>query len=70
MRSLARWFNEEVQIFLMGDVPSCAKANPSHKVPQGYFNVELIRQGSATRRDVEAGVCDLHGCMRQRFSTG
>ena len=60
--SLARRPGEEVKIFLMGDAANCAKAN--QKVPQGYYNVELMLQGPATRHGVEVGVCGT--CMDAR----
>jgi uncharacterized protein involved in oxidation of intracellular sulfur len=60
--SLARRPDEVVKIFLMGDAASCAKAN--QKVPQGYYNVELMLQGPATRHGVEVGVCGT--CMDAR----
>jgi uncharacterized protein involved in oxidation of intracellular sulfur len=60
--SLARRSDEEVKIFLMGDAASCAKAN--QKVPQGYYNVELMLQGPATRHGVEVAVCGT--CMDAR----
>jgi uncharacterized protein involved in oxidation of intracellular sulfur len=60
--SLARKPDEEVKVFLMGDAASCAKAN--QKVPQGYYNVELMLKGPATRRGVEVGVCGT--CMDAR----
>jgi len=60
--SLARRHDEEVKIFLMGDAASCAKAN--QKVPQGYYIVELMLQGPATRHGVEVGVCGT--CMDAR----
>ena len=46
----------------MGDAANCAKAN--QKVPQGYYNVELMLQGPATRHGVEVGVCGT--CMDAR----
>jgi len=60
--SLARRSDEEVKIFLMGDAASCAKSK--QKVPQGYYNVELMLQGPATRHAVEVGVCGT--CMDAR----
>ena len=60
--SLARRPDQEVKIFLMGDAASCAKAK--QKVPQGYYNVELMLQGPATRHGVEVGVCGT--CMDAR----
>ena len=53
--ALARRPGEEVKVFLMGDAASCAKAN--QKVPQGYYNVEVMLQGPASRHGVEIGVC-------------
>jgi uncharacterized protein involved in oxidation of intracellular sulfur len=60
--SLARRSGEEVKLFLMGDAASCAKAK--QKVPQGYYNVELMLQDPATRHAVEVGVCG--SCMDAR----
>jgi len=60
--SLARRAGEEVKVFLMGDAASCAKAN--QKVPPGYYNVELMLQGPATRHGVEVAVCGT--CMDAR----
>lgn len=61
--SLARRLGEEVKVFLMGDAASCAKAN--QKVPQGYYNVEvMLQQGPASRHGVEIGVCGT--CMDAR----
>ena len=60
--SLARRPDEEVKVFLMGDAASCAKAN--QKVPQGYYNVELMLQGPASRNSVEIAVCG--SCMDAR----
>mgnify|MGYP003504947808 CR=1 FL=1 len=60
--SLARRPGEEVKIFLMGDAATCAKAN--QKVPQGYYNVELMLQDPAMRHGVEVGVCGT--CMDAR----
>jgi len=60
--SLARRPDQDVKIFLMGDAASCAKAK--QKVPQGYYNVELMLQGPATRHGVEVGVCGT--CMDAR----
>ena len=60
--SLARRPGEDVKVFLMGDAASCAKAN--QKVPQGYYNVEMMLQGPAVRHGVEVGVCGT--CMDAR----
>lgn len=60
--SLARRPGEEVKVFLMGDAASCAMAN--QKVPQGYYNIELMLQGPASRNGVEIAVCG--SCMDAR----
>ena len=52
--ALAKRDGEELKIFLLGDAVSCAKAN--QKVPQGYYNVEVMLRGAA-RRGAEVGVC-------------
>ena len=63
--SLARRPGEEVRVFLMGDAASCAKGG--QKVPQGYYNLETMLQGPATRHGVEVGVCG--SCMDARGIT-
>ena len=45
---------ENVRIFLIGDASACAKAG--QKVPDGYYNVELMLK-NVIRRDAEVGVC-------------
>jgi uncharacterized protein involved in oxidation of intracellular sulfur len=62
--SLAKCDGEQVRIFLLGDAAACAKAG--QKVPQGYYNVELML-GSVTRRGGEVGVCGT--CMDARGIT-
>jgi uncharacterized protein involved in oxidation of intracellular sulfur len=59
--ALSKRDGEEVKIFLLGDAASCAKAN--QKVPQGYYNVEMMLK-SPTRRGAEVGVCGT--CMDAR----
>ncbi len=59
--SLAKRDGEEVKIFLIGDAASGAKAN--QKVPQGYYNVEVMLHG-ATKHGAEVGVCGT--CMDAR----
>ena len=54
----------EVKVFLIGDAASCAKK--AQKVPQGYYNVEIMLKG-VTRRDGEIGVCGT--CMDARGIT-
>jgi uncharacterized protein involved in oxidation of intracellular sulfur len=59
--SLAKREAEEIHVFLIGDAAACAKAG--HKVPQGYYNLELML-GSVTRRGGKVGVCGT--CMDAR----
>ena len=70
--SLARRPGEEVKVFLMGDAANCAKAG--QKVPQGYYNVETMLQGPATRSGVEVGVCgtcmDARGITEEELAAG
>ena len=62
--ALSKREGEEVKIFLIGDAAACAKAH--QKVPQGYYNLEVMLAGSA-RRGVEIGVCGT--CMDARGIT-
>jgi len=62
--SLAKRDGEHVRVFLLGDAAACAKAG--QKLPQGYYNVELML-ASVTRRDGEVGVCGT--CMDARGIT-
>jgi len=59
--TLAKRDEEQVRVFLIGDAASCAKSG--QKVPQGYYNLELML-GSLTRRDGVVGVCGT--CMDAR----
>ena len=59
--ALAKREGEEVRLFLMGDAASCAKGN--QKVPQGYYNVELMLKAVA-RHGGQIGVCGT--CMDAR----
>ena len=59
--ALAKREDEVVRIFLVGDAAACAKAH--QKVPHGYYNIELMLRGPATR-GVEIGVCGT--CMDAR----
>jgi uncharacterized protein involved in oxidation of intracellular sulfur len=59
--ALSKREGEEVKIFLMGDAAACAKTH--QKVPQGYYNVEIMLRGP-TRHGVEVGVCGT--CMDAR----
>jgi uncharacterized protein involved in oxidation of intracellular sulfur len=59
--SLVKRDAEKVHVFLIGDGASCAKAN--QKVPQGYYNLELMLK-ALVRRHGEIGVCAT--CMDAR----
>lgn len=59
--ALARRAGEEIKIFLIGDAASCAKAN--QKVPQGYYNLEVMLRGVA-KHGADVGVCGT--CMDAR----
>ena len=63
--SLAKREGEQVKVFLVGDAASCAKAG--QKVPQGYYNVEVMLRG-VVKRGGEVGVCGT--CMDARGITG
>ncbi|MBI4264711.1 MAG: DsrE family protein [Acidobacteria bacterium] len=52
--SLAKRDGEGVKVFLIGDAASCAKGQ--HKVPQGYYNIEVMLRAVA-KRGGEIGVC-------------
>ena len=59
--ALSKREGEKVKVFLIGDAASCAKAN--QKVPQGYYNLEVMLRGAA-RHGAEIGVCGT--CMDAR----
>lgn len=59
--TLAKRDGEQVRVFLIGDAASCAKSG--QKVPQGYYNLELMLR-SVTRRGGEVGICGT--CMDAR----
>lgn len=59
--ALSKREGEEVKVFLVGDAASCAKAH--QKVPQGYYNVEVMLRDAA-RNGAEIGVCGT--CMDAR----
>jgi len=52
--SLAKREGEQVKVFLIGDAAAAAKAG--QKVPQGYYNIEVMLRGVA-KRGGEIGVC-------------
>ena len=62
--SLAKREDNQVQVFLICDAASCAKAG--QKVPQGYYNLELMLR-SVARRGGVIGVCGT--CMDARGMT-
>lgn len=62
--ALSKREGEQVKCFLIGDAASCAKRG--QKVPQGYYNVELMLKAVA-RHNGEVGVCA--SCMDARGIT-
>lgn len=69
--SLAKQDETEVKVFLIGDAASCAKK--AQKVPQGYYNIEIMLKG-ITRRDGDIGVCgtcmDARGIAEDELTNG
>jgi uncharacterized protein involved in oxidation of intracellular sulfur len=69
--ALSKREGEEVKLFLVGDAASCAKAH--QKVPQGYYNVEVMLRGAA-RHGAEIGVCgtciDARGITEAELTEG
>ena len=69
--SLAKQEDTEMKVFLIGDAASCAKK--AQKVPQGYYNIEIMLKG-VTRRDGEIGVCgtcmDARGIVEDELTDG
>jgi uncharacterized protein involved in oxidation of intracellular sulfur len=61
--SLAKREGENVRVFLVGDAAACAKGG--QKVPQGYYNLELMLRSVGRRGEV--GVCGT--CMDARGIT-
>ena len=60
----------EVTIFLMADAVACAKRG--QKVPQGYYNLELMVKSVARRGEVLlCGTCmDARGLTDQELAEG
>jgi uncharacterized protein involved in oxidation of intracellular sulfur len=58
--SLGRIEGEEVRLFLMGDAAACAKSG--QKVPEGFYNLQLMLGRVA--RSGSVGVCGT--CMDAR----
>ena len=69
--ALAKREGEQVRVFLIGDAAACAKRN--QKVPQGYYNLEIML-GAVTRRGGEVGVCgscmDARGIANEDLAAG
>ena len=69
--ALAKREGESVRVFLLGDAAPCAKRN--QKVPQGYYNVEVML-GAVARRGGEIGVCgtcmDARGIAAEELAEG
>jgi uncharacterized protein involved in oxidation of intracellular sulfur len=59
--SLAKTEGTEPRVFLMGDAVAAAK--PGQKTPDGYYNLERMLRGCATK-EVPVGVCGT--CMEAR----
>jgi uncharacterized protein involved in oxidation of intracellular sulfur len=58
---LTRAEEEQLRLFLIGDAAACAKSG--QKVPQGYYNIELMLDRVA-RTEALIGVCGT--CMDAR----
>jgi uncharacterized protein involved in oxidation of intracellular sulfur len=69
--SLAKREDNQVQVFLIGDAAACAKAG--QKVPQGYYNLEVMLR-SVGRRGGVIGVCgtcmDARGITEEELTDG
>lgn len=52
--------DEEVKVFLIGDAASCAKAN--QRVPQGYYNLEVMLRAKGWLFVSSLRYCMHHGC--------
>jgi uncharacterized protein involved in oxidation of intracellular sulfur len=59
--SLAKTEGTEPRVFLMGDAVAAAK--PGQKTPEGYYNLERMLRGCATK-EVPVGTCGT--CMEAR----
>ena len=62
--SLAKTEGTELRVFLMGDAVAAAK--PGQKTPEGYYNLERMLRGLATKK-VPVGACGT--CMDARGLT-
>lgn len=52
--SLSKREGQEIKIFLIGDAVACAKRG--QKVPQGYYNIEIMLK-NAFRNSAVIGLC-------------
>ncbi|HVC10254.1 MAG TPA: DsrE family protein [Burkholderiales bacterium] len=69
--ALAKAPENEVRVFLLGDAAGCAKAG--HKVPEGYYNIQLMLGRVARHRGTVAacGTCmDARGIAETELSEG
>jgi uncharacterized protein involved in oxidation of intracellular sulfur len=62
--SLAKTEDVEVRVFLMGDSVTAAK--PGQKTPEGYYNLERMLKGLASK-EIGIGVCGT--CIDARGMT-
>jgi uncharacterized protein involved in oxidation of intracellular sulfur len=69
--AVAKREGQTVQVFLMGDAVACAKKE--QKVPQGYYNTELMLN-AVSRRNGEVAVCgtciDARGIKEDELTQG
>ena len=69
--ALAKREGQELKIFLIGDASACAKSG--QKVPQGYYNTEVMLKG-VIRHNGEVGVCgtclDARGIAETELTEG
>lgn len=69
--TLVKREGEQVRVFLIGDAAASAKRG--QKVPQGYYNTEVML-GAVTRRGGTVGVCgtcmDARGITPEELSDG
>jgi len=59
--ALSKREGQEVKLFLVGDASACAKKG--QKVPQGFYNTEIMLKNVA-RHNADVGVCGT--CMDAR----
>lgn len=69
--ALSKREGEEVRVFLIGDGSACAKRG--QKTPNGYYNLESMLKGLATRK-AEIAVCgsciDARGIAESELAEG